>query len=166
MSTYKKVKNWFRKDGHFSWGCNTKRVKDHPCVSIDVYIKEMHDSIDLDCAWTIISDDDTIYDDLNSNNHQVNVSIPVSHTHKFVQIYAANDDEKIEYEEIWPVNTKMPQETCQKIEDAKKNGKAIKNGNAWDPKAVSKAIGDWVWRQTGLTVDFTFDPKLNRIDLV
>lgn len=159
MSTYKKVKNWFRKDGHFDWNCNTKKVKDHPCVSINVYIKEMHDSIDLDCAWTIISDDDTIYEDMNPNN-QVNLSVVVPHTHKFVQIYAVNDD-RVEYEEIWPVKSKMPQEASQKIEDAKKNGKAIKNGNAWDPKTVSKAVSDWVWRQTGLTVDFTFNPSLD-----
>lgn len=166
--SYKKIKNWFRKDGQFSWGCFTKKVKDYPCTSIDIYIKEMHESIDVDCAWTIISDDDTIYEDhsTNHNNNHGNLTLAIPHTHKFVQIYAVNDNDHVEYEEVWLSNIKMPQEIEQKIEEAKKSGKAIKRGNAWSPNAVSKAISDWVWRQTGLTVDFNFDPSLNRLDLV
>lgn len=157
MSSNKKIKNWFRKDGQFAWGCGTKKVKDHPCVSIEVYIKEMHDSIDVDCAWTIISDDDTFYEDSNGNG---NLNIVVPHTHKFVQIHDPDDDSKIEYEQIWPANAKASQEIEDKIANAKSKGMAIKRGNAWNPKTVSKAISDWVWRQTGLTVDFNFDPKL------
>lgn len=159
MSSPKKIKNFFRKDGQFTWGC-TKKVKNHPCVSVPVYIKELKDSLDLNSAWTIISDNDGIYEDSPNGNHYESPVIMLGHTHKFIQIHVAGDDTKIEYEEIWPVNTKMPQEIEAKINEAKKSNMGIKYGNAWDSKTISKTISDWIWRQTGLTVDFNFDPKL------
>lgn len=160
MSNPKKIKNFFRKDGKFTWGC-IKKVKNYPCSSVEIYIKELKDSLDLDSVWTIISDNDGIYEDNANSNYYDSPVIVVAHSHKFIQIHVGSDDSKIEYEEVWPANAKMPKEVEDKINDAQKNGMNIKRGNAWDSKLISKIVSDWVWRQTGNTVDFFFDPNLS-----
>lgn len=156
MANYKKIKNWFRKDGKFNWGC-AKKVKGYPVDSIDVYIKELKESLDIDYAWSIISNDEGLYEE----THQLNPSITISHTHKFVQIFDPKN-QKIVHEEILPLYSKISEELQKIINQAKVNGMSIKQGNAWDPKIVSKEISDWVWRQTGFTVDFYFDPALTK----
>lgn len=156
MANYRKIKNYFRKDGKFNWGCQ-KKAKGYPIDSIDVYIKELKESLGIDYAWTVVSDDDN-YED--SSNHP-SPSICLSSSHKFVQIYDPKS-QKVVYEEIWPLYSKVPEEVQKNINEAKNNGMAIKQGNAWDPKIVSKEISDWVWKQTGFTVDFNFDPSLTK----
>lgn len=155
MSNYKKIKNFFRKDGQFGWNC-AKKVKNYPINSVSVYIMEIKNSLGIDCAWEVVSDDDLIEESANSTNP----SIVLSHTHKFIQIYDSKTD-KIVYEEVWPLYSKIPEEVQNKIAEAKTNSYAIKQGNAWDPKLISKKISDWVWHQTGRTVDFNFDPMIS-----